>query len=229
MAIQKTRTEIRNIQKACQITDEIFVKIIDDFYFKTERELMLFIRREIRNHGLREAFPPIVTSGVRAGNDIHPKSTKDILTGFVIIDFGVRVEGYCSDMTRTIYVGTPSVKERVIYEKVLQSKKVAERASRAGVECARSDKEARKTLGQYKKYFIHMLGHGVGKRIHESPKIFFKRPDVYQEDSVITIEPGVYIKNKLGIRIEDTYIVGTKSLLPLTHSPQKLLIFGKRD
>jgi len=228
MATGKTKEEIACIEKACIVTDEIFSAIISDFRFATEHELALYIRREIKRRGLREAFPPIVTSGGRAGDSIHPKYTSSKLEGFVIIDMGVRVGGYCSDMTRTVFVGTPNANDKKLYKVVADAKKAGEKASRAGASCAAADTAARKSMGAYKKYFIHTLGHGVGKRIHEKPIIFFKRTEpVFQEQSVITIEPGIYIPKKLGIRIEDTYVVEKKSLRPLTRSPQKLLVFKK--
>ncbi len=228
MALQKNKKEIANIEKACKITDEIFKEIIGFFRFTTERELMLYIRREIKKRGLREAFPPIVSGGVRAGNEIHPKSTNAVLDGFVIIDFGVRVNGYCSDMTRTVFVGKPTAKDRMLYKMIATAKEKGARAAKPGVKCAEADKAARNSLGAYKKYFIHTLGHGVGKRIHEEPIIFFKKTEpVFEQGTVVTIEPGIYIPGKLGIRIEDTYIVGENKLRPITRSTQKLLIIKK--
>ena len=225
MALQKTKTEIAAIAKACEITDEIFAEIIGDFRWSTERELMLFIRHEIKKRGLREAFPPIVSGGARAGNEIHPKSTDAVLEGFVIIDFGVRVNGYCSDMTRTIYVGNPTQKDRALYQRVQKAKQAGEKAARVGELCADADAAARLAMGSYKKYFIHTLGHGVGKRIHEKPIIFFKRTEpVFELDSVITIEPGIYIPKVAGIRIEDTYLMTKKGPLALTHSRQNFVI-----
>ncbi len=228
MPIIKNKTEIKKIQKACQITDKIFSQIIHDFYFTTEIELARYIKKQIAQRGLRQAFPPIVTSGGRAGDSIHPKPTKEKLQGFVIIDFGVRVGGYCSDMTRTIFVGKPTATDRKIYSLVLASKKSAEKKVRAGALCAEADAIARKTLGAYKKYFIHMLGHGVGKRIHENPKIYFKRTvETFLENMVVTVEPGLYIPGKLGVRIEDTYLVEAQKARSLVFSPQKMLIFPK--
>ena len=226
MSIQKTISEIRSIEKACQVTDEIFSALIKNFSFTTERELYLWIRREIKSRGLREAFPPIVSGGARAGNAIHPKTTEEKLEGFVIIDFGVRVNGYCSDMTRTIFVGKPTRQDLVKYKRVSDAKKAGEKIARVSVQCAAADAAARSSMGMYKKYFIHTLGHGVGKRIHEKPIIFYKRMEpVFVEGSVVTIEPGIYIPNRLGIRIEDTYLVEKKGVRPLTKSSQKLLVF----
>ncbi len=225
MALQKNKKEIASIEKACRITDEIFADIVGLFRFTTERELMLHIRREIKKRGLREAFPPIVSGGARAGNEIHPKSTSAVLEGFVIIDFGVRVDGYCSDMTRTIFVGRPTVKDRALYTLVRKAKEQSAKIAKPNSKCALADKAARTVLGVYKKYFIHTLGHGVGKRIHEMPRMYWKREeDTFEEGMAVTIEPGIYIPGKLGIRIEDTYVVEKKGLRPLTRSSEKLIV-----
>ena len=225
MALIKTKSEIADIEKACRITDEIFAGIIGLFAFTTERELMLHIRREIKKRGLREAFPPIVSGGARAGNEIHPKSTSAVLEGFVIIDFGVRVNGYCSDMTRTVFVGKPTAKDKMLYKLVSDAKETSAKMVKPGSKCAAADAAARKVLGAYKKYFIHTLGHGVGKRIHEMPRMYFKRDeDTFEEGMAVTIEPGIYLPGKLGIRIEDTYIVEKKGLRALTKSPKSLIV-----
>jgi Xaa-Pro aminopeptidase len=148
------------------------------------------------------------TSGKRAGNEIHPKSTESKLSGFVIIDFGVIYEKYMSDMTRTIFVGRPTKEEKNIYDLILKSEELGINISVPLIHCADIDDIVRNSLGKYKKYFIHMLGHGVGKNIHENPKLYYKlTKPILKENMVITIEPGIYIKNKLGIRIEDTCLI----------------------
>lgn len=229
MAQIKTKNEIAKIKKACNITDAIFKVIIKDFYFKTEIELRDFIIIEIKKRGLRPSFPPIVSSGKRAGNEIHPQSTNSTLLGFVIIDFGVIYEKYMSDMTRTIYVGTPNIKEKVLYKKLFNSQNIGILNSRAGEKCSKIDQIVRKNLGYYKKYFIHTLGHGVGKKIHESPKLFYKiTKPILKNGMVITIEPGIYIKNKCGLRIEDTILINKNKPLILTKSPKYLIIIKSR-
>ncbi len=229
MSLIKNKTEIKKVAEACRITDEIFSGILNDFYFETEKELAAFIRKEIKKRGLREAFPPIVTSGPRAGNSIHPKPTDEKLKGFVIVDFGVRVGGYCSDMTRTIFVGKPTLQDKRLYAIVLDSKEKSAAASKPGSLCADSDILARKTLGRYAKYFIHTLGHGVGKRIHEKPIIFFKKTeDRFLKNMIVTIEPGIYIPDRLGIRIEDTYVVEDDGLRPLSLSSQSFWCIFRR-
>ncbi len=227
MALVKTKKEIENIQTACQITDEIFKEVI--VYVKknracTEIELQKYILQLIKNRNLRPSFPPIVTSGFRAGNDIHPKPTDKKLAGFTIIDLGVRYNGFCSDMTRTIYVGGPTEKEKELYQKILDVQLLGIKLSQSDVRCSDIDASVRSSLDSLKKYFIHTLGHGVGRKIHEAPIIYEKRTKPVLKDAmVITIEPGIYIKNKLGIRIEDTIVVQGKKPLILTKTTKKLI------
>lgn len=226
MAQIKTKEEITKIKKACQITDSIFSLLLrQDLCGMTEIELRDFILSQIKKRGLKPSFPPIVTSGKRAGKEIHPQPTDKKLEGFVIIDFGVIYEKYMSDMTRTIFVGKPTKEEEMIYDIILRGELLGILGSRVDEKCADVDDLVRGSLGKYKKYFIHMLGHGVGTKIHEEPKLYFKlTKPVLKENMVITIEPGVYIKNKLGIRIEDTCLITSKGCVPLTKSPKDLIV-----
>ncbi len=227
MAQIKTKNEIEKIKKACRLTDAIFAKILhrSDLCKMTEIELRDFILLQINKRGLKPSFPPIVTSGKRAGNEIHPKPTNKKLQGFTIIDFGVIYEKYMSDMTRTIYLGKPTKQEISTYTQLLLSQKVSIKKARAGIRCSEVDALARKTLGPLSKYFIHMLGHGVGTKIHESPRLFYKlTKPVLKENMIITIEPGIYLKNKLGIRIEDTCLIIKKGCIPLTKSRKGLIV-----
>lgn len=225
MAQVKTKQEIAYIKKACQITDSIFSKILTlDLKQLTEIELRDFILLEIKKRKVKPSFPPIVSSGKNAGNEIHPQPTSQRLSGFVILDFGVIYERYMSDMTRTIFVGTPTKEDEMIYDIILRGELLGMYHSRAGVSCAAVDSVVRQSLGKYKKYFIHMLGHGVGTKIHEEPKLYFKlTKPVLKENMIITIEPGIYMKNKRGIRIEDTCVITKESCIPLTKSPKELL------
>jgi Xaa-Pro dipeptidase len=225
MAQIKNREEIQKIFRACKITDQIFDIVCKNAKSKTEIELHDFILDEIKKRGLKPSFDPIVTSGVRAGNEIHPKPTNSKLSGFVIVDFGVVYKKYMSDMTRMLYVGVPTKPERDLYNLVLLSHKKSARIVYPGIKCALADKTARNVLGKYNKYFIHTLGHGVGTKIHEYPKMYYKiEKPIFKSGMVITIEPGIYIKGRCGIRIEDTYLVTQKGLKPMTNSTHKLVI-----
>jgi Xaa-Pro aminopeptidase len=128
MAQIKTLSEIEYIAHACTITDAIFAEVV--MYIKnqkkyhtipTEIQIQKYILQKIKDRKLRSAFPPIVTSGKNAGNEIHPQSTDHPVQGFVIIDLGVRYQGYCSDMTRMLYVGTPTQTEKNLYQHMLDA------------------------------------------------------------------------------------------------------------
>lgn len=226
MAQVKNSDEIKKIKMACKITDAIFSVVLKQNLEKlTEIELRDFILIQIKKRKLKPSFPPIVTSGKRAGNDIHPLPTNSKLSGFVIIDFGVIYEKYMSDMTRTIFVGNPTLEDELLYDLIWRGELLGIRESKSGTKCAAIDEAVRNSLGKQKKYFIHMLGHGVGTRIHEEPKLYFKlTKPILKENMIITIEPGIYIKNKLGIRIEDTCLITEKECIPLTKSPKELIV-----
>ncbi|MFC1801730.1 M24 family metallopeptidase [Nanoarchaeota archaeon] len=215
--------KLKYVKKACQITDQIFTKLIRNFDFKTEIEVADFILNEIKKLNLKPSFPMIVASE-RNHHHIHHYPKKHKLKGFVIIDFGVKYKGYCSDLSRTIYVGRPKKSELKLYNLVLQTQKRLIKKIKIGQKYADLDAHARKLLGSQTKYFVHSLGHGVGRKIHQNPKISPRSKHTAKFGDIITIEPGLYKKNTFGIRIEDTIYLGKKTQ-PLTQSPQKIFIF----
>lgn len=221
----KTKEEIGKIKKACTITDTIFSRLISRFTeFETEKDIADFLQAQFRNYRVKPSFKPIVAAGHNAAHPHHVPTTA-VLSGFVVIDFGVVYQGYCSDMTRTVYVGRPSRDERALYKKVLDAFEEARFSVLPGASCKGIDRVARMTLGpSLAKEFIHSLGHGVGKRIHEFPKISPRSNFYIREGMVITIEPGVYRKKSYGIRIEDTCVVVEKGCLSLSKSPKDLIV-----
>ena len=200
-----------SIRKACEINDLVFDEIVADFHFKTEKEIASFILKRFRLLGVRSAFPPIVANN---NQRIHPKPRKKKLErGFLILDFGCKVNGYCSDMTRTLFLGKPSAYEKRLYNLVLRCQKRSIARIKIGASYKQLDADARKDLGGYKKYFVHSLGHGMGKKIHMKPRVSRKSEEYAKRGDCITIEPGVYWKRgekRFGIRIEDTCYVGKK-------------------
>ncbi len=238
---------IEIMKKCAAVGDKIFSKVCNGLkkgVFTTELDLANFIKNEIHKSGGVESFPVIITSGKRAGNDIHPIPTDAKLTGFVIIDFGVKMDGYCSDMTRTVYVvdpenrriDKPSKTEIDLYNTVLRAQNGSIKYFKAGFPVSASDAYVRgflansnlevrppsKTLDQY---FIHTLGHGISKKVHENPKIYYKSRQVFKTGQVVTSEPGIYIPNTLGIRIEDMYLITDDKPIQITKSKKDLLVF----
>jgi Xaa-Pro aminopeptidase len=156
------------------------------------------------------SFETIIASGARSALPHGRASNAPIVTGgFVVCDFGVILHGYCSDRTRTVYVGAATAEARRVYHAVLTSQQAAIDAVRPGVSVGKVDRAARKMLQQsgLAKHFTHSTGHGVGLEIHEAPRVAQGQQEVLRPGMVITIEPGVYLPDKWGVRIEDMVVV----------------------
>ncbi|MBI5390238.1 M24 family metallopeptidase [Candidatus Woesearchaeota archaeon] len=218
--IIKDEEEIRRIRAACKRGDEILTTIQQQIkQCSTEAELAALITYEIKKKGCELAFEPIVASGKNTAYVHHRSGNDPLQKGFLLLDFGVKYEGYCSDMTRMLYIGKPSKEEIAAYEHVLHIQQECIGMVKEGISGSMLDDHARKMLG---KRFIHSLGHGVGVEIHEAPSIGHGAVEKLQKNMVITIEPGIYLPNKYGIRIEDTVVVGGKVL---TKSTKELITF----
>lgn len=172
------------------------------------------------------SFETIVASGQRSALP-HGRATTAALPrkGFLTMDFGVILKGYCSDMTRTIYLGKPGKDERATYNSVLEAQQAGVAAVSAGVTCAEVDEAARAVLRRdgLAEAFSHSTGHGVGLEIHEQPRIGAGQTTRLQPGMVITIEPGVYLPGKFGIRIEDMVAVTPNGGDVLTPAPKALI------
>jgi Xaa-Pro aminopeptidase len=173
------------------------------------------------------SFETIVASGKRSALP-HGRATSAKLPrrGFVTLDFGVVVEGYCSDMTRTVHLGKASRREQDVYHSVLEAQQAAVAAVRAGVTCGAVDEAARSVLERagLGKFFSHSTGHGVGLEIHEGPRLAARQAEVLQAGMVVTVEPGAYLPDEFGVRIEDTVVVGASGCEVITQmSPKQLL------
>ena len=200
----KNSLEISKIQKACIVTDEIIGEFVKNFSkFKTEEEAAAFLVYETRIRGCGLAFEPIVATGGNAAVPHHVPHGK-IQKGFCVVDFGVTYKGYCSDMTRTFFVGKPTSEEVKIYGELLKVQEDSIAKVEVGAEIAKLHNDAAKILGDK---FIHSLGHALGIEVHEEPYVSSSTKGVLKEGMVITIEPGVYVSGKYGIRIEDDVLV----------------------
>lgn len=171
------------------------------------------------------SFETIIAAGARSALP-HGRASEAAIPseGFVVCDFGVILSGYCSDMTRTVYVGRPSAEARGVYQAVQQAQQTAVDAVRPGISVGEVDRAARKSLQKsgLAKYFTHSTGHGVGLEIHEAPRVGAGQTEVLQPGMVITIEPGVYVPGKWGVRIEDMVVVtarGCEVLTPTSKEP----------
>ncbi len=172
------------------------------------------------------SFDTIVASGPRSALP-HGRATAARLPrrGFLTMDFGIIHDGYCSDMTRTVYLGTPKAKERNAYQAVLEAQQAAVEAIGPGVACGDVDEAARSVLRRegLADAFTHSTGHGVGLEIHEAPRIGAHQTARLQAGMVVTVEPGIYLPGEFGIRIEDMVAVTGNGGQVLTPSPKALI------
>lgn len=220
----KKNDEIKKIKKACSISDSILKKCFSQFKkFRTETDVAAFLEYEAKKLGCGLAFEPVVASG-RGGSQPHytPKNLK-LRNGFCVIDFGVKYEGYCSDTTRTIFIGKPAKKDREIYESLLKIQEGCIKKIKTGMEGAELVKFVNDNLGKYSKNFIHGLGHGLGIDIHEFPNLKEESNDKLKKGMAFTIEPGIYFDGRFGIRIEDTICIKEKPII-LTKIPKKMVV-----
>ncbi len=195
----------------------------------TEREFAVELDFEMRRLGAEgSSFETIVASGPNGAKPHHRPSDRHIGPGeLVVIDFGSIVDGYCSDMTRTMCVGDPSSDTaRRMVDVVAESQRAGVQAVRAGVEGRAVDEVCRTVIADagWGDAFLHGTGHGVGLEIHESPRVSSASSDTLAAGHVVTVEPGVYLPEHGGVRIEDTVVVTDDGCRTLTNAPKDLVI-----
>ena len=226
--IVKDAEELQILRKAVRIGAEVYEHALKKLHAGiTETEVAAELELAARRAGAeRMSFETIVAGGKRSALPHGVASHRAIpRRGFVVVDSGVVVQGYCSDMTRTVHVGRASREERRWYAAVLEAQLAAIAVVKAGVTAGEVDHAAREVLRQSKldKFFTHSTGHGVGLEIHEPPRLGSGQSEELQTGMVITIEPGVYLPGKGGIRIEDMVVVTAKGCEVLTPVSKELL------
>ena len=208
----------------CRIFDSLFDHIVSGV---TEAEIALAIESAARRAGASAmSFETIVAGGPRSALP-HGVATSARLPrrGFVTLDFGVVLDGYCSDMTRTVHLGRPSPEERAVYDAVLGAQLAAVSRVAPGVSGAEVDQAARAPLQRagFGRCFTHSTGHGVGLEIHEGPRLAANVQEKLRPGMVITVEPGVYLPGRFGVRIEDMVLVTEQASELLTLSTKALI------
>jgi Xaa-Pro aminopeptidase len=220
--------ELALMRQAATLISEVFGAVLPEI--KTgisEIILAAKIEYEIKKRGgSGPCFDTIVASGPRSAW-AHARPTSKLLrkNELVVLDQGAILRGYCSDLTRTVFLGRAPVKVRRLYDAVLEAQGAAREAIRPGVKAGKVDAAARQTLNRLRlaQYFTHSTGHGLGIEVHEMPRLGRGEQTVLEEGMVVTIEPGVYIEGLGGIRIEDDVVVTSKGAENLTSAPREFL------
>ncbi len=223
----KNERELELIREALRLTDLAFAQGADALRAgMTERQLAQIIQEALREVGSEgEAFPTIVASGPNAARPHHAPGDRVIGEGEpVIIDMGARVDGYVGDLTRTIWAGQPEQQLGTMYRLVADAQHAAFSAISAGVSVRDVDRKVRDVFAQadLEDRFVHGLGHGIGLRIHESPFMGQASDDILAAGNVVTVEPGIYIPDWGGVRIEDVVLVEANGNVNLTTAPKLL-------
>lgn len=221
LRMTKTDTELKRLQEAADIGCDIINDCIDTFArFTTEEEVARYLRMKTIDAGCELSFPAIVASGANAAFPHHIPGGK-LHRGFVVLDFGVRHKGYCSDMTRTVFLGTPNAAEIETYETLKDAQEWAIGRVKPGINAHTLEQQVTKKLGTFGKYFIHRLGHSVGLQVHDVMTPAMVKKPILRERMLWTIEPGIYMQGKFGMRIEDTVVVTAQGNRVLTKKTSK--------
>ena len=229
MRMIKSDKEIEKIKIAQKITDNAFKYILN--YIapgKTEKDIALELEFFMRKNGAeRIAFDIIAVSGKNSSLPHGVPTEKPIQKGgFLTLDFGASVDGYKSDMTRTIGIGNIIDEQKEIYNIVLKAQTEALKLAKHGEICSNVDLAARNIIKNagYGEYFGHATGHSVGLEIHERPVFSIKCSKILEKNMIMTVEPGIYLPEKFGVRIEDLIIIDNNTNINLTNSDKSLII-----
>jgi Xaa-Pro aminopeptidase len=222
----KDEDELSAIAAASELADEVWRWSVErGLGGRPEREVARAAEARIRELGGDPSFPAIVAAGPNGALPHAEPGERSIGSGeLVVFDMGAKLDGYCSDGTRTFAVGEPRGSAREVYEAVLAAQAAALDAVAAGVGGEALDAVAREVIGAagYGERFGHGLGHGVGLEVHEAPRVSPRSEDVLSAGEVVTVEPGVYLPGELGVRIEDLVIVTEDGCRNLSALPKEL-------
>ncbi len=227
--IIKDEAELESMGKAIALADRCFSHMLTVLHAgMTEKEGALEIEMFLKKNGAeRLSFPTICVSGARTSLPHGEPSDKIIEKGdFVTMDFGCVVDGYCSDMTRTVGIGHVSGEQKEIYKLVLKAQENCLRNLKAGVSWKEGDRFARDIIEEagYGQFFGHGTGHGVGLEIHEAPTMSPRGNGIFRENMTVTVEPGIYLPKKFGVRIEDLSIITSFGIINKVKSNKELII-----
>lgn len=225
----KSPEEIAIMKRAQEVTDQAFADILNVIRpGMTELELTAeLVYRLMKFGGEKMSFDPIVVSGPNSSMPHGVPGSRRLQAGdFITMDFGVKVDGYCSDMTRTVALGHATDEMRTVYETVLRAQAAGIAATRAGMTGCDIDGAARKVIADagYGAYFGHSYGHSLGLEIHEAPNCSPVNKEPMPAGAVCSAEPGIYLPGKFGVRIEDVVVIREDGCEDITHSPKELIV-----
>ncbi|MFH1375429.1 MAG: M24 family metallopeptidase [Patescibacteria group bacterium] len=232
---------IQKIRQSCAIATQILRTVVKNLKAgKSEKQVASEIRKLAKKLANGIAFQPIVAFGRSSAFPHHRTTERQLRKSDVVkIDLGVKLDGCCSDITRTFFTAKPTALQRKVYKAVLAAQLLGIRKVKAGMAAKELDgfvrdylksvslppfarpERSRRAKGDLAKYFTHSTGHGLDRKVHAPPKIGPKSRAVIRTGKVITIEPGVYLKGKFGVRIEDSILVKKNGTEILTHFPKK--------
>lgn len=225
----KSQAEIEQIKRAQRIAEAAFAQVLDQLREgMSERELALALDYAMLRGGADAlSFETIVAAGENGSKPHAVPGAREIRRGDLItMDFGAVVDGYHSDMTRTVALGEPGARQREIYGVVLAAQKAALASLRPGLPCKAADAAARDVIkaAGFGDQFRHGTGHGVGLEVHESPSLSSKSGGVLRPGMVVTVEPGIYLPGECGVRIEDMAVITETGCENLAHTNKELLV-----
>jgi len=228
LRVVKDESEVQLIQAACEISTQAFLEIIGTVQVgQTERFICSALENQMRELGADGvAFDSIVASGPNSAIPHHEPTDREVQPGdFLKMDFGAKLAGYHADCTRTVVVGKPADSQSDLHAAVTTAQLAGRNAIHSNIKFSDVERAVNQSLTDsgYREYFTHGLGHGVGLEIHEDP--FFGRAGDGKivSNTVLTIEPGAYLQDKGGVRVEDTIVVDSQAYQNLTNLPYELL------
>ena len=229
LAAIKDNEEIQSLKTAIEITDEVFTKIIPEIkQGVTEKYISTKISYLFKMNGAEgDSYESIIAGGPRSAlPHARPTDRKFEKGDFIVMDFGALYNGYHADMTRTLVVGKPTNKHTEIYDIVLESQLNGIKTARSGIPCSKVDNACRSIIQDngYGDMFNHSTGHGIGLEVHTLPRVHKHNHELLKQNQVITIEPGIYIPDWGGVRIEDDCLILDSSCQPLNKSSKELII-----
>lgn len=232
LRLKKDAMEIELLRKSGGIADRVMAAIIS--FVKpgmTEKEVAGELKRLFQVEGVEQlSFTPIIGTGVNGAIPHHQSDETPLAEGdMVVIDMGGIKDHYCSDMTRTIVIGEPSEEMTKVYEVVRRAQDEAVKAIKPGVPMKFIDQVARSIISNagYGECFTHRTGHGLGIEVHEEPYLTSNNEQLLEEGMVVSVEPGIYLSGKFGVRIEDIVVVTANGAERFNHYPRELVRAGK--